>query len=155
MEQAASPVYGRVGGVALDATLDGLAATRETSGRPAHTVVVAHSYGSQVVAGAADRPGRLAADAVVLAGSPGLEGTADDLEVEDVYAAIGGSDPIWLAPAMPDVPGFPVFATAVWSPGYGATPLPAEEGMGHSEYYDTDRPTVAAIGEVLADVRHP
>ncbi|MGY1739264.1 MULTISPECIES: alpha/beta hydrolase [unclassified Blastococcus] len=143
------PAYAQAGGGPLAGTLDGLAAARSTSGGRAHTVVLAHSYGSQVVAAAAEEPGRLAADDVVLAGSPGMEGDAGDLEVGDVYQATGGDDPIRFVPLMPDLPGHPVFADAVWDEDYGATALPVEEDMSHSDYYDPDRPTLVAMGEVL------
>jgi hypothetical protein len=33
---------------------------------------------------------------------------------------------------------------------FGATELPAEATTGHSEWFDVDRPTLAAMGEVVA-----
>ena len=145
----------RAGGAALATTLGGLAATRSATAGPANTVVFAHSYGAEVVAEAAGAPGTLAADTVVLLGPPGMAGDAADLEVGEVFYALGGEDPIGLVPLVPDVPGHPVFANPVWDPRYGATALPVEGDMGHSDYYDTDRPTAAAMGEVLVDVRQP
>ena len=113
------------GGAALSASLAGLAAARTRAGAPrARTTVVAHSYGTVVVDEAADVPGRLAADAVVLLGSPGMEDDARALEVPEVFDA----------------------AARRWTPsprsaGSAAPPMgrrtgrrscPVEFGMGHS-----------------------
>jgi hypothetical protein len=136
----------RRGGTALAGSLDGLAAARAASGRPpARTTVLAHSYGTVVVREAARHPGRLAADAVVLLGSPGMAGTAADLEVPEVYDAAALGDPI---------------ARLGWFGGepsasrYGAAELPVGPGMGHSDYYSPDRPTLAALGQVVAGQRN-
>lgn len=130
------------GGPELDASLRGLAAARPASGhgRP-RTAVVAHSYGTVVTGQAADEPGRLAADAVVLLGSPGMRGGAHSLEAPEVYDAAGPLDPVAAS-------GW--FGTPPWMPGYGATPLPVTWLEGHTDYFDTTRPTLAAIGAVVA-----
>ena len=47
------------------------------------------------------------------------------------------------------------FGSPTDMPWFGATELPVEFGMGHSAYYDVDRPTLAAMGEVVAGVRAP
>ena len=132
----------KVGGPALAAALDGLSAVRGTD--PARTTVVAHSYGTVVTDHAAAAPGPLPADALVLNGSPGLDRSAADLEVEEVYEASALRDPISLVQH---------FGNATWDDDFGAVELPTDWSTGHTEYYDLDRPTVAAIGEVVAGVR--
>jgi hypothetical protein len=131
----------RRGGAALAAALDGLAAARDATGRPpARTTVLAHSYGTVVVDEAADLPGALAADAVVLLGSPGMEDDAASLEAEEVYDAASFADPVsWLGR----------FGASTWAPGYGSAALPVRPGTGHTGYYD-DGPTLAALGDVVA-----
>jgi Alpha/beta hydrolase len=133
------------GGRALDAALDGLAASRAAAGSAtARTTVLAHSYGTVVVDEAADQPGPLAADAVVLLGSPGMEDDAASLEAPEVYDAGSVGDPVsWSG----------LFGMPPSAPAFGSTGLPTDLWAGHSEYYDTDQPTLAAIGEVVAGVR--
>lgn len=135
----------RRGGAALDAALDGLDASRAAAGRPqARTTVLAHSYGTVVVDDAAREPGRLAADAVVLLGSPGMTGHAGDLEAPQVFDAAAAGDPIsWLG----------WFGGDTWAPAYGATELPADPWMHHSDYYSPEHPTLAALGQVVAGRR--
>jgi hypothetical protein len=136
------------GGPHLAAALDGMAAARLASGSPLPRItVLAHSYGTVVVDEAADAPGRLAADAVVLLGSPGMEREgAGSLEVPEVYDAASTGDPIsW----------FGYFGSSTWAPTYGSTGLPVDRSMGHSDYYDPAYPTLAAIGGVVAGVRPP
>ena len=41
------------------------------------------------------------------------------------------------------------------SASFGSTGLPVDRDAGHSEYYDRDRPTLAALGEVVAGTRTP
>ncbi|MDT0275883.1 alpha/beta hydrolase [Blastococcus goldschmidtiae] len=129
------------GGAALDAALDGLAAARTMAGVPRpRTTVVGHSYGTVVLDEAADRQGRLAADAVVLLGSPGMEDDAAGLEAPEVYDAASPADPVsWVG----------WFGAETWSRAFGSTGLPADPGTGHSQYFDRDRPTLAAMGEVV------
>jgi hypothetical protein len=90
---------------------------------------------------AAEQPGRLAADAVVLLGSPGMPGTADSLEAPEVYDAASLLDPVAISQW---------FGTAPWQPAYGATELPVDPLAGHTHYYDLGRPTLPAIGSVVA-----
>lgn len=135
------------GGATLADALDGLAAARAATGSAApRTTVVAHSYGTVVVDEAADRPGRLDADAVVLLGSPGMEEDADALEADEVYDAGSAGDPISWSGWFGLPPGSPLF---------GSTGLPAAPWTGHSHYYDPGGPTLAAVGEVVAGVRDP
>ncbi|GAB3363481.1 alpha/beta hydrolase [Modestobacter lapidis] len=135
------------GGPALDRALDGWAAARTAPGSPlpARTTVVAHSYGTLVASRAAQAPGQLATDALVLLGSPGTEAlTAADLEAAEVHGAWSPADPIsWSG----------WFGRGPVSPWFGDTPLPTEVTQGHTEYYDPDRVTLAAIGEVVAGTR--
>jgi hypothetical protein len=143
----ALPQAARRGGRALDLALDGVAASRSAPGAgPApRTTVVAHSYGTVVAGQAARAPGRLAADALVLLGSPGLTGgEAEDLEAEDVYGAWSMADPVSWLQWFGDTPA---------DPSFGDVPLPTELTEGHTDYYDRDRPTLAAIGQVVAGVR--
>ncbi len=136
---------GARGGAALDTALDGLAAARGSAGSPApRTTLIGHSYGTVVLDEAADRPGRLAADAIVLLGSPGMEDDAASLEVPEVYDAASPADPIsWSG----------WFGTETWASRFGSTGLPVEPGTGHSDYFDRDRPTLDAMGEVVAGRR--
>jgi hypothetical protein len=132
------------GGAELASALAGLAAVRGIEGAPAaRTTVLAHSYGTVVVDEAADLPGELAADAVVLLGSHGMEETAATLEVAEVYDAAATDDLVarlgWFG-LPPDVEA------------YGAVGLPADPRGGHSGYYDPGRPTLPALGRVVAGV---
>lgn len=134
------------GGPALAATLAGLAAARTATGTAQpRTTVVAHSYGTVVVDEAADVPGRLAADAVVLLGSPGMEDDATSLEAPEVFDAAAAGD---------------VVARLQWfgdgstrDPRFGSAGLPVAPSMGHSDYLDPDHPTLAAIGAVVTGTR--
>jgi hypothetical protein len=137
------------GGAALAGDLAGLAAAREGNGPgragDPRVTVVAHSYGTVVVDQAADQPGLLDADAVVLLGSPGIEEQdATGLEVPEVHTAFSPADPIstleW-------------FGSSPWRPDFGASLLPVDPYTLHWEYYDPDRPTVGAIGEVVTGER--
>lgn len=136
------------GGPDLAAALDGLAAARVANGsRPPRTTVLAHSYGTVVTDEAADAPGRLAADAIVLLGSPGMEPAgADGLEAPEVYDAASIGDLV----AVSGYFGVPTYARR-----YGSTSLPVERSMGHSDYYDPAYPTLAAMGAVVAGARLP
>jgi hypothetical protein len=133
----------RRGGALLERALAGLSASRGAAGlAPARTTVLAHSYGTVVVGEAARRPGRLAADAVVLLGSPGtgVRGAAA-LEAPEVYAAGSLGDPVSY------LGRFGVEPTA---PPYGATRLPTDTWETHGSYYDPRHPTLAALGRVVA-----
>ena len=133
------------GGPALARSLDGLAAARTaTATGSSRTTVVAHSYGTVVVDEAADAPGRLAADAVVLLGSPGMEDYAASLEAAEVFEAAAPWDPVtWL----------PWDGDRGTGGSFGATGLPVTPGMGHSDYLEPEFPTLAAVGEVVAGLR--
>ncbi len=133
------------GGPALADSLAGLAAARTATatGRP-RTTVVAHSYGTVVVDEAADEPGLLAADTVVLLGSPGMEGDAASLEAPAVFDASSPADPVssvrWLGHRTAEA-------------SFGSTGLPVTARMGHSDYLDPDFPTLAAVGQAMTGRR--
>jgi hypothetical protein len=148
LAKARSPHYSWSGGRALDATLDGLASARAATspGRP-HTTVIGHSYGTLVVDRAAGAAGRLAADDVVLLGSPGMDNRAGELEVDGVYEASAPFDPV---SSVLDVHGR---QTDSWL--FGAEALPTDWRNWHTGYYDEDGRTAPAIGEVVAGVREP
>ncbi|NEK60542.1 hypothetical protein GCU56_22035 [Geodermatophilus sabuli] len=144
LARALSTSAARSGGPALDRALDGLVAARSTD--PPRTTVLAHSYGTVVSERAAQAPGVLAADSVVLLGSPGMDGDADALEAAEVYEASSRSDYVtWLE----------VHGEQTWDTGFGASALPTDDDMGHSDYYDPDRPTLPAMGEVVAGTWEP
>jgi hypothetical protein len=137
------------GGPALDRALDGLAAARAAPGGPPapRTTVLAHSYGTLVASRAAQAPGRLAADALVLLGSPGTEAlTVRSLEAGEVYGAWTPADPVSICDW---------FGSSPADPWFGDIELPTELTQGHTQYYETDRPTLAALGEVVAGTRNP
>ena len=147
----AGQVLGRrnavAGGAVLASALSGLAAGRDAVAAPeARTTVLAHSYGTVVVDEAADVPGQLDADALVLLGSPGMEEDADSLEAPEVYDAAAPDD-IVVASRW--------FGRATASERFGSTGLPVDPDTGHSGYYDPDLPTLAAIGRVVAGVPDP
>ncbi|SDF58753.1 alpha/beta hydrolase [Klenkia brasiliensis] len=145
-----STLNARSSGPELDRTLDGLAAARAAGAAaggppPPRTTVVAHSYGTLVTGSAARAGGRLAADAVVLLGSPGTGShDAADLEAGEVYGAWTPADPIsWSA----------WFGRSPFDAGFGDTRLPTDPGQGHTEYLDADHPTLQAVAEVLVGRR--
>ena len=134
---------------ALAHSLAGLAAARTaTATGPSRTTVVAHSYGTVVVDEAADEPGPLAADAVVLLGSPGMEDYATSLEAPAVFDAASPSDPVtW----------FPLGRRPV-DRGHATAPphLPAlTRAWGTPTTSSRQFPTLAAVGEVVAGTRPP
>jgi hypothetical protein len=138
----------RRGAPALAGALAGLAGSRAATGHAdPRTTVLAHSYGTVLLDQAADRPGRLATDAVVLLGSPGMERDGDlRREATEVYDAVGGLDPV-------AVSGW--FGEQPWRPEYGATLLPTDLHETHGSYYDPGQPTLAALGAVVAGTRRP
>jgi hypothetical protein len=75
-----------------------------------------------------------------------MRGTARALEAVEIYDAAAAGDP---------VAALEWFGTGPDAARYGATELPVERGMHHSDYYDPARPTLAAIGHVVAGDRRP
>ncbi|MCW2582788.1 MAG: hypothetical protein JWQ53_1578, partial [Klenkia sp.] len=146
------PVNARAAGPVLDRTLDGLAVARSGpaaagGGQHPRTTLIAHSYGTVVAGEAARADGELAADAVVVLGSPGMRvADADGLEAPEVYGAWNIEDPVSWSGYYGPGPSTPFF---------GADPLPTDPDQGHTSYYDPDRPTLQAIAEVVAGTREP
>ncbi|MDH6579617.1 alpha/beta hydrolase [Kitasatospora sp. MAP5-34] len=96
----------RDGSAAYGSFLAGLRAAR--TGPPAHVTALGHSYGSLLVGLAAQRPGGLAADEVVLVGSPGTGARRADqfgLGPEHVYVGAADCDPVSRLPGGGTVAG--------------------------------------------------
>ena len=83
----------------------------------------------------------------MLLGSPGMEDDATSLEVPAVFDAATPFDPITYATWFGE--------RKTWEEGYGSTGLPTAAFEGHSDYFDRNRPTLAAMGEVVAGTRQP
>ncbi|MFJ9769918.1 alpha/beta hydrolase [Kitasatospora sp. NPDC101157] len=129
-----------------------LAGQRATHrGAPAHSTAQGHSYGSLVVGLAAQRPGGLAADDVILVGSPGTGAFhASDLSVGADHTYVGAAQWDYVSrtgwytrdPARADFGGRR-FAVPDGSP----------DGSAHSSYWDDgpreDRTSVDNIGEIV------
>ncbi|WP_037855729.1 alpha/beta hydrolase [Streptomyces sp. NRRL S-340] len=153
--EAPSPSYAFAAAPTLNNFLDGLQTAR--SGSEActpsnHTTLIAHSYGTTVV-GAAAKEHHIAANDIVVAGSPGmLVGDASDLGV--------GKDHVWSEAASDDpVPyigkqflggqkwGAEYYHGIPYNAGY-ITTIPSDEAFGgnrmevntsgHSGYWDED-----------------
>jgi hypothetical protein len=147
------------GGPRLDRFVDGLrAAAQQESGSPgsptpptppAHLTVIGHSYGSTLL-GAADRAGDgLAADDVIVAGSPGM--TVDraselHLNARHIWAEAAEGDPVPHAgaPFLSGHGGLPLALRPEDAPGtapsdqeFGANRL-ATDTRGHSAYWEED-----------------
>lgn len=129
--QAAFDYHADWGAPALASTVAGVAA--RPGGGPRLTVV-AHSYGTVTTAAAVEEPGRFAADAVVLVGSPGVTPHASDFEVpeEEVYIGEATYDLVGDFGLHGPDPGLTWF--------YGGTCIEADNqrlfGNGHTGYYD-------------------
>lgn len=85
LAQAPFPYHAEWGAPALAGAVAGIAAR---PGEPRVTVV-AHSYGTVLTARAAEQPGELGADAVVLLGSPGVPIPAAEFEVPEGELYVG------------------------------------------------------------------
>ncbi|MEU5049843.1 alpha/beta hydrolase [Streptomyces sp. NPDC021096] len=93
--QAMSKSYAYNGESALNGFMDGLQVAQGGADK-SHTTIIGHSYGSTLV-GAAANKGELAADDVVVAGSPGtLVSDADKLDVgkDHVWSERASDDPV-------------------------------------------------------------
>ncbi|MFP5071191.1 alpha/beta hydrolase [Pseudonocardia nantongensis] len=159
----------------LRAFQDGVRAGHEG---PVHLTVVGHSYGTTVT-GHAARGGQLAADDVVLVGSPGagVRAAADlGLPPGRVWATTAAHDPIdripgpelfgtsrgfaaqglahGIDPASPAF-GARVFASAPGSalPGPDDPATPSDESAlaaAHSQYWEPHSPSLATLGRIVA-----
>ncbi len=152
------------GGERLARYVEGLRASRE--GGPAHLTVVGHSYGSTTTAHAASDHG-LAADDIVLVGSPGAGGEVDHASDLGV-----GADHVWSGNNSHDVVA--MLADNGWVGGgtfngvgmgndvaeddFGANRFQAESttrGTGwdptadHTKYFDQDTESIFNIGQIV------
>ncbi|MFE9488438.1 MULTISPECIES: alpha/beta hydrolase [unclassified Streptomyces] len=94
LPNAGSRSYAHDGAPALNQFMDGL---QTVQGGPdgSHTTLIGHSYGTTTIGAAADMPNHIAADDIVVAGSPGMiVSDADQLDV--------GSDHVWAEGARND-----------------------------------------------------
>ncbi|MFH8792308.1 alpha/beta hydrolase [Streptomyces sp. NPDC017941] len=115
--EASDPGYATKAGPALNQFMSGVQEAQGGSGA-SHTTVIGHSYGSTTI-GEASKHGHLAADDIVVAGSPGMQTKhADNLDVEKGHvwamAAPFGKDQVpfggklvglgedWTVPTDPD-----------------------------------------------------
>ncbi|MFC1441706.1 alpha/beta hydrolase [Streptacidiphilus sp. N1-10] len=175
--EGASPARAVAGAARYGGFLAGLRATN-ARGTPPHLTAIGHSYGSLLVGKAAQRPGGIAADEIVLLGSPGTGAVrAEQLGMEPghVWAAAAPDDPVTeRLPAPPRLLAsllaghapaalLPVqlgaahrargwFGTRPADPAFGARLLPAEDGPDgnpHSHYLDPGSPTLAALAAVV------
>ncbi|MGK4581036.1 alpha/beta hydrolase [Kitasatospora sp. HPMI-4] len=115
------------GAAGYDRFLSGLRSTHRGD-TPAHVTAVGHSYGSLLVGQAAQRPGRLPADDVVLVGSPGVgAGHASQLSVgaDHVYVGSASWDPVSRLPSATDA------AATGLALGAGTVLGPVAAGLGH------------------------
>lgn len=140
--EASLPVNAIYGGPALASTLAGLAVR---PGSPPTTTVVAHSYGTLTTRYAAAEDGELAADAVVLVGSPGTNSLTADFDVPDERVYVG-------------VASFDLVAYSEWhgiSPAsdiYGAACIDAgAPGWfdGHSSYFEPGSEALAEMAVII------
>lgn len=115
---------------------------------PAHTTVIAHSYGS-LVAGLAAKEGAIAPDELVFIGSPGVgANSVYDLDLPPsttVWSGLTPLDPIRLARPDCMIPparcsGDLIFGTDPHSPAFGTKTFAAGDPSvwsAHSSYYDS------------------
>ncbi|WP_309135391.1 alpha/beta hydrolase [Cellulomonas sp.] len=152
------------GGERLAQYVEGLRASRE--GSPAHLTVVGHSYGSTTTAHAASDHG-LAADDIVLVGSPGAGGEVDhasDLGVgaDHVWAGNNSRDPVAMLADNGWVGGGTLFGAGmgndVGEDDFGANRFQAEstsrgEGLDpfadHTKYFDRNTESLFNIGQIV------
>lgn len=137
----------------LDQFQDGLRAAHV--GPRSYNTVVGHSYGSFVVGTAASGGSSLAADALVLVGSPGLElERVTDLRLDGidpadnpahVFATAAAADPVPIVGALSHGP-------SVTDPDFGATVFGSVGGVStaHSDYWDPGNPARATMGRIIA-----
>ncbi|MEV6601210.1 alpha/beta hydrolase [Actinoplanes sp. NPDC051346] len=168
--EAASRSHSDAGAPTLRRFQDGLRATHE--GPPARHTVLGHSYGSLVVGAAADRPG-LAADSVVLVGSPGVGvDSAADLHIPtgEVWATTSRTDVIQWAAVSPrglaeDLLSAQVrpagallafgrpeddlyFGRNPADPSFGARTFPSPADAGHLGYFTDGSPALDALANI-------
>ncbi|MET7360890.1 alpha/beta hydrolase [Streptomyces sp. NPDC005562] len=145
--EATNDKYAREGGPVLREFLEGTrAAHHSVSGpdNPGHTTVIGHSYGSTLIGDAAkagsERYGPLAADDVLVAGSPGMQAArAADLGIKDGHmwamAAATRDDQVPLGGKFVGLGGDKVVPT---DPEFGAN-IMETDSTSHSGYWDVDK----------------
>lgn len=118
----------------------GLVSTHD--GPIGHMTLVGHSYGS-VVIGLAQRGGGLAADDLVVLGSPGMGvDRADQLrDPAHVWSSTAINDPIRLAVG-------PLLGTDPWQSEFGGHRF-ASAPMGHGGYFDPRNPALATLAHIV------
>ncbi|MBB2945436.1 hypothetical protein FB565_005169 [Actinoplanes lutulentus] len=170
LHEAFSDRQAREGAAELRRFQEDLRATHD--GEPAHQTVLGHSYGSLVTGLAAAGP--LAADDVVLVGSPGTGVDSVDrftVPADRVWASTSRTDVIQYASVSPksllqDLPIAAVlpgtgpmlaFGTPerdLWfgrnpsDPGFGAQVFASQEDAGHLGYWDPGRPALDALAQI-------
>ncbi|GAA4860116.1 alpha/beta hydrolase [Kitasatospora terrestris] len=100
------PERGQQGGKNYQEFLQGLRASHE--GQPAHVTALGHSYGSFTVGQAAQRPGGIPADDIILVGSPGTGAQhASQLGVDPSHVWVGAAenDPVSHLPSHDEAKG--------------------------------------------------
>ncbi|QKW21006.1 hypothetical protein HUT16_19840 [Kitasatospora sp. NA04385] len=115
------------GGEAYQGFLQGLRATHE--GEPAHMTALGHSYGSFTVGQAAQRPGGIPVDDIILVGSPGTGAQrADQLGIDPQHVWVGAAenDPVTHLPSENETTGMGAGAVA----GIGGGPAGMVVGAG-------------------------
>jgi pimeloyl-ACP methyl ester carboxylesterase len=162
--QVPFPIRARVGGRSLTADLVALTAARHVAGSdPPQVTVVGHSYGSTLV-GAAATAGPLAADDLVLLGSPGvLADGVEDLHhrPERVYVGEARFDPIADLGAFGADPGDAEFGAIriAAEPGPDVPWTERVSGGHHSHYYDPDSESLRNVARIVvgrgADTTRP
>ncbi len=130
--------FARQGAPALERYVDGLHTTGPAG---QHLTVLGHSYGSTLVGEAARRPGGLAVDDIVVAGSPGMHVQhATDLHLDrpHVWAAGADGDPVIDAGLVHGGRSWPELPNVPTSPAFGANIIETGSAHGHSQYWDEE-----------------
>ncbi|MGW4356129.1 alpha/beta hydrolase [Nocardia sp. NPDC004582] len=155
----------RAGALALDRFESGLRASH--LGLASHQTVLGHSYGSTVIGAAASGAHTLAADDVVLVGSPGIEvDNVSELRLMGIPAGHNGAHVYATADPADPVPVFgqlvhgvnPVdreFRATVFTssgptlglPGLRALPF---DVLSHGNYWEPGNPGLRAQGDIIA-----
>ncbi|MFI6447352.1 alpha/beta hydrolase [Kitasatospora sp. NPDC050543] len=168
------------GGEAYQKFMQGLRATHE--GDPGHLVGLGHSYGSLTVGQAAQRPGGIPVDDIILIGSPGTGADkASDLNIDPKHVWVGAAmlDPVTHMPSKAEAGGGLIAGPIGGAVGHVVDPHqlwhgqdPASEDFGaqrfavhpghdlanqfnnHSDYMgDKGGPSLGNIGAIVAG--HP
>lgn len=153
------------GALALDRFESGLRASH--LGLPSHQTVLGHSYGSTVIGAAASGANTLAADDVVLVGSPGIEvdnvselrlmGIPAGRNWAHVYATADPADPV---PAFGQLvhgvnPVDREFHATVFTSSGATLDLPVLRALpfdvlSHGNYWEPGNPGLRAQGDIIA-----